>query len=74
VHFSRLKPECLASGSDDGHVKLWSVNTTRSITDIDVGVNICCVHFSTTNANELVLGAAGMLLHYMYMLCHNDDL
>jgi len=63
VHFSQVQPHCFASGSDDGHVKLWSVNAARSIADIDVGVNICCVHFAPTDANYLVLGSADHNVH-----------
>lgn len=29
VHFSRTDPTRLASGSDDGTVKLWSLNQVR---------------------------------------------
>jgi E3 ubiquitin-protein ligase RFWD2 len=63
VHFSQVQPHCFASGSDDGHVKLWSVNAARSIADIDVGVNICCVHFAPTDGNYLVLGSADHNVH-----------
>jgi hypothetical protein len=59
VNFSSLKPECYASGSDDGFAKIWTTNVDRSIISIDTDVNVCSVAMSTTNANELVLGAAG---------------
>lgn len=41
-------------------LKLWSTTSARSISTIDVGVNICCVHFAPDDANYLVLGAAGI--------------
>lgn len=40
-------------------VKLWSVNSARSIATIHTSVNVCCCQFSPTSKYDLVVGTAG---------------
>eukprot|EP00245_Coleochaete_scutata_P002317 TRINITY_DN13018_c0_g2_i1.p1 TRINITY_DN13018_c0_g2~~TRINITY_DN13018_c0_g2_i1.p1 ORF type:complete len:321 (+),score=40.09 TRINITY_DN13018_c0_g2_i1:143-964(+) len=58
VDFSRLDPKHLASGSDDGTVKLWSINQEASVATIKTKANVCCVQFSPDSAHTLAFGSA----------------
>ncbi|PIA34520.1 hypothetical protein AQUCO_03700062v1 [Aquilegia coerulea] len=58
VDFSQVDPMKLASGSDDGLVKLWSINEQKSISTIRNIANICCVQFSPHSTNLLAFGTA----------------
>nr|NVI69880.1 putative ribosome biogenesis protein BOP1 homolog [Cucujiformia] len=49
----------LLSGSDDGVVKIWEVNTGRCLKTIDVGDVVRCVEWCPNSALSLVLIAAG---------------
>jgi hypothetical protein len=41
-------------------VKLWSLNSERSVAHIDAKVNVCCVYFSPISRHNLVFGSAGV--------------
>ncbi|KAL2645016.1 hypothetical protein R1flu_012603 [Riccia fluitans] len=58
VDFSRADPTKLASGSDDGCVKMWSINSDSSIATIKTRVNVCCVQFPPDASHLLVFGSA----------------
>nr|XP_011463960.1 PREDICTED: protein SPA1-RELATED 2 [Fragaria vesca subsp. vesca]XP_011463961.1 PREDICTED: protein SPA1-RELATED 2 [Fragaria vesca subsp. vesca] len=60
VDFSQVDPTKLASGSDDGTVKLWSINEkncTGTIRNRNIA-NVCCVQFSAHSTNLLGFGSA----------------
>eukprot|EP00250_Pteridium_aquilinum_P017524 c23672_g2_i1 orf=848-4168(-) len=58
VDFSQSDPTKLASGSDDGCVKLWSINQEGSIGTIQTGANVCCVQFPGDSAHLIAFGSA----------------
>ncbi|KAK7244287.1 hypothetical protein RIF29_39107 [Crotalaria pallida] len=58
IDFSSADPTMLASGSDDGSVKLWSINQGVSIGSIKTKANICCVQFPPDSASSLAFGSA----------------
>uniref|UniRef100_A0A914VHH5 RING-type domain-containing protein n=1 Tax=Plectus sambesii TaxID=2011161 RepID=A0A914VHH5_9BILA len=63
VQFNNVDPHLMASGSDDAKVKLWSLNSERSVAHIDAKVNVCCVYFSPTSRHNLVFGSADHCVH-----------
>ncbi|MCO5577343.1 hypothetical protein L7F22_031172 [Adiantum nelumboides] len=58
VDFSQADPTKLASGSDDGCVKLWSINQEGSIGTIKTQANVCCVQFPGDSAHLIAFGSA----------------
>lgn len=58
VDFSVADPTYLASGSDDGAVKLWNINQGGSIGTIKMKPNVCCVQFPPDSARLLAIGSA----------------
>lgn len=58
VDFSLADPTKLASGSDDGAVKLWNINQGRSICTIKTKANVCCVQFPPDSSCSLTVGSA----------------
>jgi WD40 repeat protein len=58
VDFSRADPTKLASGSDDGTVKLWSINQESSIGTIKTKANVCCIQFPPDSGHLLTFGSA----------------
>ncbi|OVA14916.1 Protein kinase domain [Macleaya cordata] len=58
VDFSLVDPTKLASGSDDGAVKLWNINQGGSIGTIKTKANVCCVQFPPDSARSLAVGSA----------------
>ncbi|KAM7494322.1 hypothetical protein LguiB_028931 [Lonicera macranthoides] len=58
VDFSQVNPTTLASGSDDGSVKLWNINEKNSLCTVRNVANVCCVQFSTASSNLLAFGSA----------------
>ncbi|KAI5063029.1 hypothetical protein GOP47_0021576 [Adiantum capillus-veneris] len=58
VDFSQADPTKLASGSDDGCVKLWSINQEGSIGTIKTEANVCCVQFPGDSAHLIAFGSA----------------
>eukprot|EP00899_Mesostigma_viride_P003664 jgi/Mesvir1/13299/Mv08588-RA.1 len=63
IDFSRLRHKLLLSGSDDGKVKLWSLDQESSVQTIDTKANICCVEFNPANEYHFVAGSADHHIH-----------
>lgn len=57
IDFSANEPDLLVSGSDDGLVKLWSVQRPTSLLELNIKANVCCVRFGP-GANQIVVGSA----------------
>ncbi|KAM3320579.1 protein SPA1-RELATED 4 isoform X1 [Capsicum chacoense] len=64
VDFSVADPTMLASGSDDGSVKLWSINQGVSIGTIKTKANVCCVQFPVDSGRALAFGSADHKIYY----------
>ncbi|XP_021773674.1 protein SPA1-RELATED 3-like isoform X1 [Chenopodium quinoa] len=64
VDFSSADPTLLASGSDDGSVKLWSINQGASIGTIKTKANVCCVQFPIDSGRSLAFGSADHKIYY----------
>lgn len=67
VDFSRVDPTRLVSGSDDGTVKLWSINQESSTATIDCKANVCSVQFNPDTGNQIAFGCANYRV-YLYDL------
>jgi protein suppressor of PHYA-105 1 len=67
VDFSATDPQRFLSGSDDGTVRLWSINEPNAVAAIDAKANVCSVQFSPTDANLMAFGAANYRT-YLYDL------
>ncbi|XP_075476077.1 protein SPA1-RELATED 4-like isoform X2 [Primulina tabacum] len=64
VDFSVADPTMLASGSDDGTVKLWNINQGASVGTIKTKANVCCVQFPTDSGRSLAFGSADHMIYY----------
>ncbi|KAK7272542.1 hypothetical protein RJT34_29201 [Clitoria ternatea] len=64
IDFSSADPTMLASGSDDGSVKLWSINQGVSVGTIKTKANVCCVQFPLDSARFLAFGSADHRIYY----------
>ncbi|KAL5572956.1 hypothetical protein UlMin_022553 [Ulmus minor] len=64
VDFSSADPTLLASGSDDGTVKLWSINQGVSIGTIRTKANVCCVQFPLDSSRSIAFGSADHNIYY----------
>ncbi|XP_031249756.1 protein SPA1-RELATED 3-like isoform X1 [Pistacia vera] len=64
IDFSSTDPTLLASGSDDGSVKLWSINQGVSIGTIKTKANVCCVQFPLDSGRSLAFGSADHRIYY----------
>ncbi|KAB2059411.1 hypothetical protein ES319_A11G301100v1 [Gossypium barbadense] len=64
IDFSSADPTVLASGSDDGSVKLWSINQGASICTIRTRANVCCVQFPSESGRSLAFGSADHKIYY----------
>ncbi|XP_062169930.1 protein SPA1-RELATED 3 isoform X2 [Alnus glutinosa] len=64
IDFSSADPTMLASGSDDGSVKLWSINQGVSIGTIKAKANVCCVQFPLDSGRSLAFGSADHRVYY----------
>uniref|UniRef100_A0A1J3EYX8 Protein SPA1-RELATED 3 n=3 Tax=Noccaea caerulescens TaxID=107243 RepID=A0A1J3EYX8_NOCCA len=64
IDISSADPTLLASGSDDGSVKLWSINQGVSIGTIKTKANICCVQFPSDSGRSLAFGSADHKVYY----------
>ncbi|XP_071725892.1 protein SPA1-RELATED 4 isoform X1 [Rutidosis leptorrhynchoides] len=73
VDFSSANPTLLASGSDDGSVKLWNINQAiiffhlvdgTSVGTIKTKANVCCVQFPSDSSNCLAFGSADHRIYY----------
>ncbi|KAJ8764699.1 hypothetical protein K2173_007788 [Erythroxylum novogranatense] len=64
IDFSSVDPTILASGSDDGSVKLWSINQGVSVGTIKTKANVCCVQFPLDSSRSLAFGSADHRIYY----------
>ncbi|KOM49339.1 hypothetical protein LR48_Vigan08g016600 [Vigna angularis] len=64
IDFSSADPTLLASASDDGSVKLWTINQGVSVGTIKTKANVCCVQFPLDFAHCLAFGAADHQIYY----------
>ncbi|THG18162.1 hypothetical protein TEA_018767 [Camellia sinensis var. sinensis] len=73
VDFSLADPTMLASGSDDGSVKLWNINQAIlflhlvdgvSVGTIKTKANVCCVQFPVDSSRYLAFGSADHRIYY----------
>ncbi|PIN03779.1 Conserved WD40 repeat-containing protein [Handroanthus impetiginosus] len=64
IDFSVADPTMLASGSDDGSVKLWNINQGVSVGTLKTKANVCCVQFPTDSARTLAFGSADHRIYY----------
>ncbi|XP_055824047.1 protein SPA1-RELATED 4-like isoform X2 [Solanum dulcamara] len=64
VDFSVADPTMLASGSDDGSVKLWNINQGESVGTIKTKANVCCVQFPFDSGRSLAFGSADHKIYY----------
>ncbi|KAL2331426.1 hypothetical protein Fmac_019007 [Flemingia macrophylla] len=64
IDYSSADPTMLASGSDDGSVKLWSINQGVSVGTIKTKANVCCVQFPLDSARFLAFGSADHRIYY----------
>ncbi|KAH7657635.1 Vesicle coat complex COPII subunit SEC13 protein [Dioscorea alata] len=64
VDFSVADPTKLASGSDDGSVKLWNINQGGSIGTIRTKANICSVQFPPESSRSLAIGSADHNIYF----------
>ncbi|KAG0463988.1 hypothetical protein HPP92_020057 [Vanilla planifolia] len=64
VHYSLADPTKLASGSDDGTVKLWNINQGGSTGTIRTKANVCSVQFPPDSASALAIGSADHNVYY----------
>ncbi|KAI5605445.1 hypothetical protein POPTR_001G399600v4 [Populus trichocarpa] len=64
IDFSSADPTMLASGSDDGSVKLWSINQGVSIGSIKTKANVCSVQFPMDSSRSIAFGSADHRIYY----------
>lgn len=64
IDYSLTDPTMLASGSDDGSVKLWSINQGVSTGTIKTRANVCCVQFQSDSGRFLAFGSADHRIYY----------
>ncbi|XP_052207254.1 protein SPA1-RELATED 3-like isoform X2 [Diospyros lotus] len=64
VDFSLADPMMLASGSDDGSVKLWNINQGVSVGTVRTKANVCCVQFPINSGCSLAFGSADHRIYY----------
>ncbi|RDX93265.1 Protein SPA1-RELATED 3, partial [Mucuna pruriens] len=64
IDFSSANPTLLASGSDDGSVKLWNINQGVSVGTIKTKANVCCVQFPLDFSHFLAFGSADHQIYY----------
>ncbi|KAK1393751.1 hypothetical protein POM88_012807 [Heracleum sosnowskyi] len=66
VDYSVADPTLLASGSDDGSVKLWNINQGASAATIRTKANVCYVQFPSDSSNFLAFGSADHNIYYFF--------
>jgi E3 ubiquitin-protein ligase RFWD2 len=64
VDFNEIDTKLLASGSDDGRVKLWSLSCDHSVHTLEAKANVCCVKFNPRSSCHLAFGSADHCVHY----------
>lgn len=63
VDYCRTDHRLLASGSDDGRVKIWSTAQEASVLELDVRANVCCAQYGHSSAHQLAVGCADHRVH-----------
>ena len=58
VCFSKTDPCLLASGSDDGTVKIYSTKQNRSVLTVETVANVCSVQYHPTNFHYIAVGCS----------------
>ena len=58
VDFCKTDASLLASGSDDGTVKIYSMEQTRSVLTVETIANVCSVQFHPTNLHYIAVGCS----------------
>ncbi|KAJ0964822.1 hypothetical protein J5N97_025960 [Dioscorea zingiberensis] len=71
VDFSVADPTKLASGSDDGTVKLWNINQGGSVGTIRTKANVCSVQFPPESSRLLAIGSADHNIYFYDLLGHS---
>ncbi|KAA0200276.1 hypothetical protein HAZT_HAZT000769 [Hyalella azteca] len=64
VDFNKMDTKLMASGSDDACVKLWHLDSERSLTSLEAKANVCCVQFNPESRYHLAFGSADHCVHY----------
>ena len=64
VDFSKTDACLLASGSDDGTVKIYSTKQMRSVLTVETVANVCSVQFHPTNFHYIAVGCSD---HHAYV-------
>lgn len=64
VDFNKIDINLVASGSDDGKVKLWSANMDSAVTTLISSANICSVKFNPASLYHLAYGSADHRVYY----------
>ncbi|CAL4062949.1 unnamed protein product, partial [Meganyctiphanes norvegica] len=64
VDFNKMDTKIIASGSDDHRVKLWSLDSERSLKSLEAKANVCCVQFNPSSRYHLAFGSADHCVHY----------
>ena len=63
IDFSDVDPTRLASGSDDGSVRVFSTTTKESVCVLNNRANVCSVKFHPTAAHLIAIGSADHKVH-----------
>lgn len=58
VNFSKTDASLLASGSDDGTVKIYSTKQNRSVLMVETVANVCSVQYHPTNFHYVAVGCS----------------
>lgn len=69
VDFNNVDSRLVASGSDDGRMKLWSLLSNNAVATLETKANICCVKFNPKSSCHIAFGSADHCVHY-YDLRH----
>ncbi len=64
---SQTDPSRFVSGSDDGTVRLWSINSSNCNGILDVKANVCSVQWSPNVPHLVACGSANYRV-YLYDL------
>lgn len=64
VDFNKVDIKLIASGSDDTKVKLWNLDSDRSVATLEAKANVCCVKFNPKSSFHVAFGSADHCVHY----------
>ena len=64
VDYNKMDTKLIASGSDDSYVKLWHMDSDRSLANLEAKANVCCVQFNPESRYHLAFGSADHCVHY----------